>query len=100
MSDIGPYKQPSDTSVTVNGTSSQIVAKNMGRIRLSITNVGIATVWLGVGQTAVLNTGDSIPAGGKIEYEIKHDFDQWACNVINGITDGTSVVLGISEVTR
>ena len=100
MSGIGPYKQPVDSSVTVDGTSKEILPSNTGRVSASIENLGSTRVFIAFGADAVLGQGRSIPSGATKEIEIQNELDMWAQNFISGITDGTSVDLSVSEVNR
>lgn len=85
----------SPTTATVGITSAQALAANANRKGLIIVNVSVNKVSLGIGSTAVLNSGITLYPGGSFEMG-EYCFDVGA---INAIASVASSVISIQEFT-
>lgn len=85
----------SPTAATVGTGSAQAVASNSSRKGLVLTNTSVNTISLGIGATAVLNSGITLFPGGVWEMTETN----FATGAINAIAGAASSNLAIQEFT-
>lgn len=88
-------KVPNQGKVTVGNTDTAILSANSGRQQLWITNGSDEIIWITFGQTAVLNEGLGIPAGGGVVIDSEIN-----TNAIRGICSSGGKVISYLEITN
>lgn len=85
----------SPTAATVGTSSAQAVAANASRKGLVLTNTSVNIISLGLGATAVLNSGITLYPGGVFYM----DADVFTVGAVNAIASAASSNLAIQELT-
>lgn len=85
----------SPTAATVGVASAQAVAANSNRKGLILVNTSVNTISIGLGATAVLNSGITLYPGGVFQMD-EYCFDLGA---VNAIASSASSNLAIQEFT-
>ena len=86
----------SPTFATVGVASAEAIAANTGRKGLVLVNTSTNNISLGLGTTAVLNSGITLNAGGGVWVMDDYTYTTVA---INAIAAGASSNLAIQELT-
>lgn len=91
--EITPIKQTDNYGAVITGTSSLFIPAIPNRKQVTLTNVGNADIFLGIGKDAELNKGICLKAnGGSYEFNrSNHPFDL----EINAISSGSSLLTGM-----
>lgn len=90
-----PLTPSAPTTASVGITSAQIVASNSSRTGLIITNLSVNRVFIGLGATAVLNSGISLYPGGTYQMS---EFD-FTTGAVNAVASAASSTVSIQEFT-
>ena len=90
-----PGTSSSPTSATVGVSSAQALASNVNRKGLVLTNTSINKICIGIGATAVLNSGITLYPGG---VWVMDEFN-FTTGAINAIASAGSSNLAIQEFT-
>lgn len=85
----------SPVAASVGTSSAQVVAANANRKGLTLINTSVNTISLGVGATAVLNSGYTLYPGGSFNMD-EYCFDTAA---VNAIASAAASNLAIQECT-
>lgn len=85
----------SPTAATVGVTSAQVVATNSSRKGLILVNTSVNTISIGLGTTAVLNSGITLYPGGTFQM----DEFCYTTGAVNAIASAASSNLSIQEYT-
>lgn len=91
-----PLTAATPTTATVGTSSAQIVATNSLRKGLIVTNLSNNVISIGIGTTAVLNSGITLTAYGSVWQESEYDF---VTGAINAIASVASSIISIQEFT-
>lgn len=83
----------SPTFATVGISSGQILASNLNRKSLIITNTSVNIIYLGIGATAVVGSGITLYPGGSLIL----DKDGIVTGAINAIASAASSNVSIQE---
>lgn len=88
-----PLTPSAPTTGSVGVASASLVASNANRKGLIIQNLSANIIYLGLGATAVLNSGITLYPGGVYEMT---EFD-FATSAVNAIATGASSTVSIQE---
>lgn len=91
-----PLTPSSPTTATIGASSAQAVAANSARKGLAVINLSTNVISLGLGATAVLNSGITLTQYGSLYEMSEYDYNTQA---INAIASGAGSVIGIQEFT-
>ena len=94
----GVYSTPTQNAA-VGGTSEEVIAANPARVCVVISNYGSDNVYLGVGQTAVINQGLYLAASGGVVQIGGPAGLPLSKLAINGIVVSGSGTVAIQEIT-
>lgn len=89
-----PLTAATPTSATVTGTSGQVVASNLSRKGLAIINLSADVIYLGLGTTALVNSGIALTQKGSVYEMSEYDY---TTSAVNAISSGTSSLISIQE---
>ena len=79
-----PLVAESPTSASVGVASGQLLAANTSRMGLTLVNTSVNTISIGIGATAVLNSGITLNASGGTWVMDEVTFSTAAINAIAG----------------
>lgn len=94
VSTKNPLTANSPTSVSVGVASTAIVSGNAVRRGLILVNVSNATISLGIGVAAVLNSGITLYPGGSFSM----DEFSFSTSAINGIAGAAASSIAVQEL--
>lgn len=94
---LGTINASPPTNALVGTTPSVVVAENINRVGLILTNLSTGTIYIGIGNTSTLNAGIVITKDGGNWNMDRHTFSNQG---ISAVGHGANLIISIQEFIR